>query len=198
MFRMPVPSARVPRHLLLVLIVIGLVVTGTAGVGHLQAPSTFAARIAELSEPGGYFDTDNLISNERSYLHVVPALRESAFAGGVYLGVGPDQNFSYIAQLKPSMAIIVDIRRDNLLLHLLFKAIFQLADTRIGYLSLLFGHPVPGDLVAWRNADVEKLLTRVDVAPPSDPSVAALRARVSGVIRGFGIPLSPEDLATID
>ena len=73
----------------------------------------------------------------------VPALRESGLSGGVYLGVGPDQNFSYIAQLKPTMAIIVDIRRDNLLMHLLLKAIFQLADTRVGYLSLLFGRPPP-------------------------------------------------------
>src|SRR5437868_10987621 len=154
MFRMPVPSARVPRHLLLVLIVIGLVVTGTAGVGHLQAPSTFAARIAELSEPGGFFDTDNLISNERSYLHVVPALRESGMSGGAYIGVGPDQNFSYIAQAKPAIAFIVDLRRDNLLLHLLFKALFSMAETRLDYLSLLFGRPRPTPSGDWRAADL--------------------------------------------
>jgi hypothetical protein len=189
---------RFAHRLLLGIAAAALVVTGASRAGHVQTPPGFASRIAQLSEPGGFFDTDNLISNEKSYLHVIPALRESGLSGGVYLGVGPDQNFSYIAQLKPSMAIIVDIRRDNLLLHLLFKAIFQLADTRIGYLSLLFGHPIPGDLADWRNADVEKLLAHVDVAPPSGPSVAALRARVSTVIRGFGVPLSPEDLSTID
>ena len=37
--------------------------------------SPFAAQIASLSEPAGYFDTDNLISNERSYLQVLPDLR---------------------------------------------------------------------------------------------------------------------------
>ena len=31
-----------------------------------QAPRTFASHVASLSEEGGYFDTDNLISNERS------------------------------------------------------------------------------------------------------------------------------------
>ena len=39
---------------------------------------SFGALVASLSEPGGYFDTDNLISNERSYLHVVPTLRTLA------------------------------------------------------------------------------------------------------------------------
>ncbi|MEO8522205.1 MAG: hypothetical protein ABI603_12625, partial [Acidobacteriota bacterium] len=84
-------------------------------------PSPFAARIEALSEPPGYFDTDNLISNERSYPDVLPLLERAPLLGGAYVGVGPDQNFSYIARLRPSIAFIVDIRRDNLLLHLLFK-----------------------------------------------------------------------------
>ena len=82
--------------------------------------------MAQLSERGGYFDTDNLISNEKSYLHVIPALRDGGVTGGAYIGVGPDQNFSYIAQVRPAIAFIVDIRRDNLLLHLLFKALFSI------------------------------------------------------------------------
>ena len=41
---------------------------GSAVAERGQAPSPFAAQIASLSEPAGYFDTDNLISNERSYL----------------------------------------------------------------------------------------------------------------------------------
>lgn len=183
--------------MLLGLAVVALVAGGTR-VGHVQAPATFASQIAQLSEPGGFFDTDNLISNEKSYLHVTPALRESGLSGGAYIGVGPDQNFSYIAQLKPSVAFIVDIRLDNLLLHLLFKALFQLADTRVGYLSLLFGRPVPGDLAEWRRADLEKIVAYVDGASPSDPAVNAVRARVDAVIRTFGVPLSPADMETID
>jgi hypothetical protein len=85
-----------------------------AGAGVPQAAATavtqrsLASLIASLSEPGGDFDTDNLISNEQSYLHVVPALRALGGQGGgsgVYLGVGPDQNFSYIAHLRPTLAI---------------------------------------------------------------------------------------------
>src|SRR3954463_6907619 len=82
-------------------------------------PPSFAQTIASLSERGGYFDTDNLISNESSYLQVMPDLERRSIRGGAYIGVGPDQNFSYIAQTRPAIAFIVDIRRDNLLLHLL-------------------------------------------------------------------------------
>ena len=34
-------------------------------------PAQFAALVERLSEPGGFFDTDNLVSNEDSYLHAV-------------------------------------------------------------------------------------------------------------------------------
>ena len=95
-----------------------------------QPGATFATQVASLSEPGGYFDTDNLISNELSYLEVIPDLRKRGVQGGAYVGVGPDTNFTYIAAIKPDIAFIVDIRRDNLLLHLLFKSIFGAARTR--------------------------------------------------------------------
>src|SRR5712671_5412685 len=119
-----------------------------------QAP--LASLIEQLSEPNGEFDTDNLISNEQSYLHVVPAL-EQAGTGGVYIGVGPDQNFSYIARLRPTGAFIVDIRRDNLLLHLLFKAIFGVSRNRLEYLGLLTGRPAPDRVETWRDAGIEKI-----------------------------------------
>ena len=66
---------------------------------------SFADVVAALSEPGGYFDTDNLISNEASYLHVMGGLRELGLSGGAYLGVGPDQNFSYIAHVRPRILL---------------------------------------------------------------------------------------------
>lgn len=165
-----------------------------------QAPApgtaSFAAQVAALSEPGGYFDTDNLISNERSYLQVVPDLARRDVSGGAYIGVGPDTNFSYIAAVRPSVALIVDVRRDNLLLHLLFKAIFQLSPTRAEYVSLLFGRQVPRGLAAWRRAPADRLVAHVARSPrAADPG--ALRRRVTQTIAGFGVPLSTEDLATI-
>jgi hypothetical protein len=193
----PHAAVRVARRLLLCTAVLWLYASGLRP-GLLQTPSGFADRIAQLSEPGGYFDTDNLISNEKSYLHVIPALREARLTGGAYIGVGPDQNFSYIARVKPAIAFIVDIRRDNLLLHLLFKALFQISTTRVEYLSSLVGRPPPRDLENWRRAGVERLAARVENAKSSPASVTALRARLDAVIRGFGVPLSTADFATIE
>ena len=93
--------------------------------------------IDDWSEPEGYFDSDNFISNETSYLHVIDDLHSRVRPGGIYLGVGPDQNFSYIVHTRPTLAIITDIRRQNMLEHLFFKALFAMASNRAEYLSLL-------------------------------------------------------------
>jgi len=163
-----------------------------------QSGSGFAATIARLSEDGGFFDTDNLISNERSYLDVMPALEAAGLSGGAYVGVGPDQNFSYIAQLRPTVAYLVDVRRDNLLLHLLFKALFSLAPGRVEYLSLLSGVEPPAEAGPWREVDVLRLVEGVEAARATrrmDPAVLA--ARVDTALTGFGVPLSQGDRATI-
>ena len=166
-----------------------------------RAQDSFAARVAALSEPGGYFNTDNLISNERSYLHVIPALHAlstQASRDGVYLGVGPDQNFSYIAHLRPSLAILIDIRRDNLLLHLLFKALFAEARTRVEYLSLLTGRAPPDPSTGWAQKPLDALIGFVDASKvmPAD-RLAALDARLATAIKSFGVPVTPAELETI-
>ncbi len=163
-----------------------------------QLDTTFAFRVERLSEPGGYFDTDNLISNEASYLHVLEEMRELDVTGGAYIGVGPDQNFSYIAQIRPHIAFIIDIRRDNMLLHLIFKALFELAANRIEYLSLLFARPPPSGLGNWDAADIARLVAHIDSTPMSEKVLEAVRGRVDSVIGGFGVPLSDDDWATVD
>jgi len=177
---------------------------GTAVVWLIAAPrgqESFAARVAALSEPGGYFNTDNLISNERSYLHVVPALRAlsgQASREGVYLGVGPDQNFSYIAHLRPSLAILIDIRRDNLLLHLLFKALFAEARTRAEYLALLTGRAPPDSVAGWSQKPLDEVIGFVDAAKVMPAArLAALEARLTTTIKSFGVPVTPAELDTI-
>src|SRR5215510_12020703 len=133
--------------LVLLLVSAGLL-GGPAGARRLpQSSSPFAAQIASLSEPPGYFDTDNLISNERSYLQVLPDLRKRNVRGGAYIGV------------RPAVAFIIDVRRDNLLLHLLFKALFSMSRTRVEYLALLLGRPVPADVESFRTAAVDRLVT---------------------------------------
>lgn len=162
------------------------------------ADSTFATLVGRLSEPGGYFDTDNLISNEASYLHVMGALRERGVQGGAFIGVGPDQSFSYIAQIRPSIAFMVDIRRDNLLQHLMFKALFQLSDTRIEYLSLLFGKAAPAEARAWTERSIEELVAAVESAPVVAEEEEAVRSAVMEAVVGFGVPLDERDLEMIN
>src|SRR5262245_15570692 len=81
----------------------------------------------DMSEPDGTFRSDNLLSNEVCFQYVIPDLLKTAKTERVYMGVGPEQNFTYIAALKPKIAVIVDIRRGNLDLHLMYKAIFELS-----------------------------------------------------------------------
>jgi hypothetical protein len=101
--------------------------------------ATFARLFRDLSEPDRYFFSDNFVSNETSYLQVAPLLEKKALRGGAYLGVGPEQNFSYIAISRPKIAFIVDIRRQNAIEHLLYKAIFDQAATRAAFLCTLLG-----------------------------------------------------------
>lgn len=169
-----------------------------AAIQTPQPRTAFASQIAALSEPGGYFDTDNLISNESSYLEVLPELEKRRVRGGAYIGVGPDQNFSYIAHVRPSIAFIVDIRRDNLLLHLLFKALFEQAHTRIEYLTLLFARPSPPDVSFWRNASIARLAEYIEHSQAEPKSIVEVRTVIDRVVKGFGVPLTTDDHATID
>jgi len=110
-----------------------------------------------VSEAPGYFDTDNLISNEVSYVHVIPKLKEVTRKGGAYLGVGPDQNFTYMVHLRPAFAVIIDLRRENLLQQLYFKQIIESSEDRWQFLSYLFGRKIPGGFQADTQIDVTHL-----------------------------------------
>ena len=85
----------------------------------------------DISEPGGYFQIeDNYTSNEMEVGQLFTMLRVAGVSGGVFMGVGPEQNFTYIAAIRPKMAFIVDIRRQAVMQHLMFKAMFEMAPTR--------------------------------------------------------------------
>jgi len=173
-------------------------VPGVAGAQSAAplSPPAFADLVARLSEPSGYFDTDNLISNEGSYLHAVSGLEQRGVKGGAYVGVGPDQNFSYMARIRPEIAFLVDIRRDNLLEHLLFKALFAAARNRIEYLCLLTGKAFPMD-AGWESRSIEELVRYIDGAATDSGLVASREAAVRAAALGFGLPLSAQDLSTI-
>jgi hypothetical protein len=102
--------------------------------------------VTDHSEQSGSFPRENLTSNEVWFQYVIPDLLKRAETGGVYLGVGPEQNFTYMAALKPSMAIIFDIRRGNMDVQLMYKAIFELTKDRADFMAMLFSRPRPGGL----------------------------------------------------
>src|ERR671914_1151103 len=170
---------------------------GDGGALHTPAAalpeSTFARLIARLSESGGYFDSDNLMSNEASYLHVLGRMRALGVSGGAYLGVGPDQNFSYITQVRPRIAFIIDIRRDNLLQQLLFKSVFTRARNRAEYLALLFGRPLPPESQRWDASPLEELVAWIDSVPPSPSAAAAAQETVLSAVEALDLPLGQPD-----
>jgi hypothetical protein len=102
--------------------------------------------IEDISEPDGSFRSDNLLSNEMVFARLLPDLLPRTKAGGVYMGVGPEQNFTYIASMKSKLAFITDIRRENLHLQLMYKAVFELSRDRAEFISLLFTKPRPAGL----------------------------------------------------
>lgn len=130
-------------------LLLGVAVAGSACARRSTLPESlsdpdFWTLIETLSEPPGTFDvSENLVSNEPDFVDNARRLRG---AGGVYVGVGPEQNFSYIARLRPAMAFIVDIRRENQNLHLLYKALFELSADRAEFVSRLFSRPRPAGL----------------------------------------------------
>ncbi|HEY6332207.1 MAG TPA: hypothetical protein VI756_22960 [Blastocatellia bacterium] len=159
----------------------------------------FSRLIGEFSEPGGSFLSDNLISNETSYLHVVPKLRELGATGGAYIGVGPEQNFTYIAKIHPNIAFIIDIRRQAIVQHLMFKAIFELAPTPPEFLSILLSRPLSGKAVPVKDPSLELFLDYFSKTPADSTAFKRNLGAISKLISGtFGFGMTAEDRAGLE
>jgi hypothetical protein len=157
----------------------------------------FWTLLSTLSEPNGSFRSDNLLSNELRHQFVIPELKETARPGRAYIGVGPEQNFTYIAALQPSIAFIVDIRRGNLQLHLMYKALFELSADRAEFVSRLFSRRQPDGLTP-RSTAAEIFEAYADVEGNQalyDRNLKAIEAQLSG---RHGFMLSSEDLTGIE
>ena len=160
------------------------------------ADSTYWRMITEFSEPSGYFTSENFVSNELSWQEVIPPLLTTIKPGGVYLGVGPEQNFTYLVAFKPKIAFIVDIRRQNLLQQMWYKAVIELSNDRADFLSRLFARTRPAGLDTSSTADA--LITAFEQAPPD----SALFKRTYESVRDLlvkqkGFKLSADDLASL-
>jgi hypothetical protein len=112
------------------------------------------------------------------------------------MGVGPEQNFTYIGALRPRIAFIVDIRRQNLLQHLWYKAVYELSDDRIDFLSRLFARPRPVGLSA--AAGIDSIL---DAFERVGPDLTYFRKTFDEVrvhlVEKHGFALDSTDLRTL-
>jgi hypothetical protein len=160
-----------------------------ADLPHHLPVTEFTRLIREFSEEGGSFYSDNLLSNETSYLHIVDKLRSLGVSGGAYLGVGPEQNFTYIAKARPRIAFIVDIRHMAVVQHLLYKAIFHLSPDRAEFLARLLSRPLikgksaPARASSPAGASLNEALAYFNSVPPDEKFFAANLAEIRRVIR---------------
>ncbi|PYU98144.1 MAG: hypothetical protein DMG10_29045 [Acidobacteria bacterium] len=143
----------------------------------------FSRIVREFSEEDGFFRSDNFVSNETSYLHILDKLRVMGGSGGAYIGVGPEQNFTYIAKMRPRIAFIVDIRRQAMIQHLMLKAIFQLSENRAEFLSRLVSRPLTGEDVPGRGAPIDKILAYLSASPASEEYFTANLASIRKLIQ---------------
>src|SRR5690349_10471470 len=157
----------------------------------------FWSLVTEFSEPNGTFRSDNLLSNEIWLQYVIPDLLAVAQPDRVYMGVGPEQNFTYIAALKPAMAFIVDVRRGNLDLHLMYKALFELSADRADFVSRLFSRKRPAGLTA--SSTAMEIFSAITEVPSSEALFKEnLKAIQDHLTKKRGIPLDVEDLRGIE
>jgi hypothetical protein len=151
-----------------------------------------------LSEQNGYFQSDNLVSNEVYLQWVIPELMTRAHQNGVYLGVGPEQNFTYIAALKPKMVFITDVRRGNLDMHLMYKAIFELSKDRADFIELLFNKKRPAGLTE-KSTAADLANAFWDVTTSSEEVYKANLKRIQDQLtKTQGLALSQDDLGGIE
>src|SRR4051812_38652364 len=157
----------------------------------------FWRMVTDFSEPGGDYQFENFVSNEISYQEIIPELSRLAKPGGVYLGVASEQNFTYIDVDRPKVAFIFDVRRQNTLLLLMYKALFEMADNRADFLSVLFSRKRPAGLGA--NSSVDELFQAFEEAKP-DPQLYAttLKTIKDRLIRQHRYALSADDEGKIE
>jgi len=152
--------------------------------------------ISQFSEPGGSYPYENFVSNEWNQQKIVPALKKATRAGEVYIGVGPEQNFTYAAALQSKMAFVVDIRRQNMLEHLLYKALFELASNRADFVSRLFARKRPSGLDD-KTSSRALFAAYENIKGDAGVFMENLEA-VKGTFKRHGYPLSSEDMSRIE
>jgi len=168
----------VPSVLCVVLLSVGTAPRAAETLPSQLSDQEFWRLSTDFSESNGFFRSDNLLSNEIWLQRVIPDLNKTIPTPSVYLGVGPEQNFTYITALRPKMAFIIDIRRGNLDLQLMYKALFELSNDRADFISKLFSRKRPEGLTratsalemfaAFRSAEASEELYKANLKAIQD------------------------------
>jgi hypothetical protein len=197
---------RFPRTAaLLAAVAVFAALTASVSLPDLSAAGGLPDRISDaefwklstdMSERSGYFQFENFLSNELTLQDVIPALEAKTERGGAYIGVGPEQNFTYIAALRPKIAFIIDIRRQNLVEHLMYKGLFDLSADRADFISRLFSRKRPAGVGTRSTA------TALFLAYEREPGDAALfaanlQALLDDLTRRHALPLDADDLRDV-
>jgi hypothetical protein len=188
--------------LALALILSGLLTTASPFRAADTLPSqlndeAFWKIIEDFSEDSGYFTSENFSSNEQGYQTLIPKLLAKWQPGNAYLGVGPEQNFQYIASLKPKIAFIVDIRRQNMIQHLMYKAAFEISANRADFLSVVFSRKRPAGLSD--SSTTLQLFDAYRLAPKDTALAETNRKAIKDLLtRDHKFKLTEDDLQTLD
>jgi hypothetical protein len=187
-------------------VTLSLIAVALFGLALVAAPpDTLPARLSDaeywemitsFSEPGGSFQLEIITSNETSYQSIMPDLMLVAKPGGTYFGVGPEQNFTYIAALQPKIAFIFDIRRDMMLEHLMYKTVFEMSADRVEFVSNLFSRRTPAQLTD--TSTVQAIFQGFSrVAAETALAEEHFKDILSRLKTGHGFALSPADESRI-
>jgi hypothetical protein len=181
------------------ILVLTLCLTAADTLPSGLSDTEFWSLIERISEPDGYFrsnsgSTDNLLSNENGVSTAATALSMRPKGSAVYLGVGPEQNFTYIAAMHPRIAFITDIRRGNMLLHLMYKALFERSTNRADFVALLFNRKRPEGLTT-RSTAAELMRAYLRAEPNDEASFNTnLKSIIDHLTRMHSLRLSSDDL----
>ena len=153
--------------------------------------------ISDFSEPGGTFAFEMFMSNEVTFQEILPDLLRRVSPAGVYLGVAPEQNFTYIAALRPKVAFIIDIRRENMIEHLMYKAMFELSSTRLDFVSRLFSRPMPAGVDA--QVSIDKIFSALSTSRADPRLLNQNLTQIKDLLqKTHGFALTASDSRTID
>src|SRR5882672_6432771 len=189
------------RLVLTAVLVFTVTLTGFAQTATNALPSEISDKdfwrmIVDLSERGGDFSNENFVSNEAQYQDVVPALKVTTKPGGVYIGVGPEQNFSYAAVLQSKLAFVIDIRRQNMVELLMYKALFEMSPNRADFVSSLFSRVRPAGLDTKTTSAA--LFAAFESAKVDSDLLAKNLQAIKAYMTRHGYQLSSEDLSNIE